>query len=71
MLGDTAQKKCILGGGDTAHTLLLGGTIGKEKGEEEIVNIHWSWGEQLGWGQCTTFKEQGTLGTLVDGSVID
>ena len=26
--GDTAQKKCILGGGDTTHTLLMGGTIG-------------------------------------------
>ena len=26
--GDTTQKKCILGGGDTAHTLLMGGTIG-------------------------------------------
>ena len=26
--GDTAQKKSILGGGDTAHTLLMRGTIG-------------------------------------------
>ena len=26
--GDTAQKKCILGGGDTAHTLLMRVTHG-------------------------------------------
>ena len=25
--GDTAQKKCILEGGDTTHYLLMGGTI--------------------------------------------
>ena len=26
--GVTAQKKCVLGGGNTAHTFLMGGTIG-------------------------------------------
>ena len=28
MWGDTAKNKHILGGGDTAHTLLMRGTIG-------------------------------------------
>ena len=42
------------GGGDTAHTFLMEGTIGVQK------NIYWEGGTphtQLGWGHRTTLKE--------------
>ena len=58
-VGDTPQKKSILGGGDTTHTFLMEGTIrvgskNKLGGGDTAHTL--LMGEQLGWGHRTTLK---------------